>query len=144
MTRKARKKPKYKPRKLSLDINSLNENSIETKFNGELIKQLDRSKKDSPSLENLSSNITNALQEAAKNTLSATKKINKYYEIWKEDKELNKLLQNREVTEKHSNSYKRLSKEIRKRVNILKNMKLKQEADEINENASRREIAELY
>ena len=30
MTRKARKKPKYKPRKLSLDINSLIENSIET------------------------------------------------------------------------------------------------------------------
>ena len=45
---------------------------------------------------------------------------------------------------KNSTEYKTITKAVKKRITFLRNEKLRNEADEINENASRRQVAELY
>ena len=71
-------------------------------------------------------------------------KTKSFKETWKKDSQLNKLLNERVVLQKNSVTYKRLSRLIKKRVNVLRNERISQEANEINEYANRRKIEDLY
>ena len=86
--------------------------------------------------------IINCLKIPAQTTIKYTPKP-KQEEIWKEDAELNTLLEQR----RNSNSdheHKDITREIKKRVKYLRNQKYEQEAKEINEHASKRDIEQLF
>ena len=65
-------------------------------------------------------------------------------QVWKEDQELNKLLEERGLTEKASNAHKKLTKSIKSRIRKLRNDKMRAEAEEINKFATKREIERLF
>ena len=69
---------------------------------------------------------------------------NKLPETWKSDSELNRLNRNRTAFSRSSPLYKELTKSIKKRVNKLKNEKLKEEADSIDRFATSKQIEEMY
>ena len=146
MTRRARwkfKSEQHKPNK-TLDINSLKDTSIEEKFQDLVTSQLSKKREETESTSEQSKKIVNIVKFAAENVLSTTIKRNRFREIWKEDKELNFLLRQRKQTFKSSSEFKSLSKAIKVRVNALRNLKLQQETDEINENVCHREVSQLY
>ena len=90
-----------------------------------------------------SQKIVDALNQAAKDTVPRSPaKITR--EIWKNDTELNSALRERTKFERNSDSYKELSKKIKKRVQILRNQKLKKEADELNSFANKRQLDSLF
>jgi len=85
--------------------------------------------------------ITNCLIIPAGTTLKYTPKSKKK-EIWKEDYELNTLLDQR----RNSNSeheHKDITRKIKKRVKYIRNQIYEQEAKEINEYASKRDIQDF-
>ena len=65
-------------------------------------------------------------------------------ETWKLDTELNELLAKRMETNMHTIQYKELTKSIKKRVKQLKNDRLREEAEKINEFANKRKIEQLF
>ena len=92
----------------------------------------------------ISIKITNLLKSAAQSTIPSSVSKNRGKELWKNDKEFNELLAKRQHLSKDSNDYKTVTKAVKRRIIFLKNQKLRKEADEINENATRRQVAELY
>ena len=69
---------------------------------------------------------------------------NQSREVWKNDEEFNQLLAERKNYTNKSLEYKSITKRIKKRINHLRNLKLREEANKINDNANQREIEELY
>ena len=65
-------------------------------------------------------------------------------ELWKDDGKINHLISLRTFLPRNSDEYKEQIKRIKKRVNKLKNEKVKQEAEDINNFARKREVEELY
>ena len=65
-------------------------------------------------------------------------------QIWKQDHELNNLLNERMKIAPNTQPYKNLTKLIKKRVKDIRNQRLKEEADAINEFANKRKIEELF
>ena len=92
----------------------------------------------------ISSNLINVLTLAGDKILPNEAKKNVVNAIWKTDTDFNKLLNERQNYEYASEDYKRITKVIKKRIKHLRNMKLNQEAEEINETASHRKVEELY
>lgn len=144
MTRKARWKFKQNIPSKTLNLKLLHDTSIEKEFQDVITTQLNNKTTETNSPNQLSTKIIEIVRLAAESVLPTSKMKNRFHEIWKEDQVLNALLQQRKQTSKLSNEYKTLSKAIKVRVNTLQNHKLQQEADEINENACQREVAELY
>ena len=64
--------------------------------------------------------------------------------LWRDDNELNELLEHRSNMNKENIGYKSISKQIKKRIVKLRNLKLKEEAEEVNSFASKRKIEEMY
>lgn len=93
---------------------------------------------------NASKDIIKLLETAATQTLPAETNSRKDRQIWKNDKELNDLMKDRVKLGFKSDAYKLVTKKIKKRVGILRNEKLKSEAEEVNDLASRREVEQLY
>ena len=144
MTRRARWKFKQQKRSKTLNIDSLQDTNIEKEFQDVIANQMKNRKMQVKSPNQLSRKIIEVVKLASESALPAAKKKNRFHEIWKIDKELNSLLQQRKQTPKLSMEYKTLTKAIKFRVNTVRNQKLQHEADEINENACQREVAELY
>ena len=92
----------------------------------------------------MGTNLVKCLEAAAKETLRPVKKITTNNEIWKNDTLLNNLVGQRKCFPRNSENYKRITRDIKSRVNHLRNEKIAKEAMEMNEFASRRQIAELY
>ena len=65
-------------------------------------------------------------------------------EMWRNDGELNTLLERRILSRKDDAKYIRLTRLIKKRVKILRNEKSRLEVEEINDKASRRQGEQLY
>ena len=84
------------------------------------------------------------LKTAGEATLPRLTRKEKVREIWKDDEVFNVLLNERRKHKVGSHEYKFFTKNIKTRTKHLRNEKLTKEAEEINENASRREIEELY
>ena len=64
--------------------------------------------------------------------------------LWRDDIEINELLEQRPNMDQVNVEFKLVSKQIKKRILKLRNMKLKQEAKEINSFANKRKIEEMY
>ena len=92
----------------------------------------------------LAENIVNVLQSATKDTLPQKVNKEKECDLWKNDTTLNELLKQRSTQQRNTSEYKVMTKKIKKHVRQLKNVKMKQEADEINAHATKREIEELF
>ena len=59
-------------------------------------------------------------------------------ELWKKDKLLNGLLDQRSRLSRTSDEYKKLSKKVKKHVHYIRNLKIRNEAMQINHHATRR------
>ena len=133
-----RKKVK-RPRKL--DTASINEAPTRKNFKHNIQQNLHKINGNTTCEK--SKQIVSLLSEAASQTLkTANPKI--CVEIWKEDLQLNALLKERQSYNFQSDRYKEATKKIKKRVKFLRNEKLRNEANEINEHANRREVEQLY
>ena len=69
---------------------------------------------------------------------------NRCKEIWKDDQEFNQLLSQHGNFLKHDAEYKAIIKAVKEHIKQLRNEKLRQESDEMNENASWRQVEQLY
>ena len=65
-------------------------------------------------------------------------------EVWKNDKTLNKLLEARSKLTRNTQPYISVTKKVKKQVRFLCNEKIRVEAEEINNHATKREIEELF
>ena len=85
----------------------------------------------------------NSLTSAASEILP-NKTEKKTKQIWRDDEDLNKLLEERSKTDNETISYKKLTRLIKSRIRKLRNEKMRKEAEELNEFATKREIEALY
>ena len=138
MTRKARWKPIQLPKKPQPDINALRNPVIADSFLKSIENQLATETIVTPD------KIINVLKTAGETSLPRVTRKKKVNEVWKEDKVFNDLLNERRKNNIGSQEYKSYTKKIKPRIRFLRNEKLKREAVEINDNASRRQIEELY
>ena len=140
MTKRARWKQKKKQCLARPDIKSLNNIEISktfvTKVTDDLVTSHD--------METTSSKIINCLKKVADETLPKKGKTSRENEVWKNDKSLNSLLNERKSVKKDSHNFKTLTRQIKKRVRQLRNDKFAKEAAEINELVSYRKVEELY
>ena len=143
-TRKARKYTKTNRKILGKrDLKSLFSNPDATNsFNEQVKMSLIAEKVDKNSPELLSSKIVNILNKAGESLPLITKDI--ATEWWKNDKQFNMLLDDRSKLDRGSREYLTKSKEIKKRIQILRNEKLKSEAEDINKYANQKEIEKLF
>ena len=140
MTKKARWRQKKVVSAPSPDIKALNNPEISKAFVSNVTQELVKCQDLEPS----SSKIINCLQKAAENTLPKKGKSRNGKEIWKNDKCLNNLLKERKSQKRDNQTFKTLTRQIKKRVRQLRNEKLAKEANEINELATNRKVQELY
>ena len=88
--------------------------------------------------------IIKCMKKAADETLPKAKKNQPLKEIWKDDLELNLLLDRRKLCENGTEEFKNTTKLIKSRVRVLRNEKFKQKAAEIDEFTKHRQVDELY
>ena len=88
--------------------------------------------------------LISVMQTAAETTLPKLKHKNNNKQIWKNDTQLNDLLNQRDHLVRSSDAFKLCTKEIKKRVKFLNNEKATKEANSINEYATRRKVDELF
>ena len=142
-SKKARRQPCRSRTKLKPDMKSLSESSVKKQYNNAITEFLQH-EYSTNNPEKMSERIIKCLQTASEKTLPKARNVNTVREIWKEDVELNVLLQRRGRVNKSSDEYKEFTKLIKKRVTILKNKKLEDEARKIDSFATRKEIDNLY
>ena len=95
------------------------------------------------SIDKKSERIVESLNYSARNILPRkTRKVTR--DIWKDDEEINNILQERSTLDRVSDQYKFLSKRIKKRIRHLRNDKLKAEAEELNKFANKRQVENLF
>ena len=95
------------------------------------------------SIRKKSENLVTILKQAAQISIpERSKKCT--HEIWKHDEILNQYLEERSMHHRDTNTYKEMSKKIKKRVQCLRNQKLQKEAKELNQFANKREIENLF
>ena len=92
----------------------------------------------------IGSNMVECLKVAMQTTLKKKSKNKSANELWKDDKDLNRLLSQRRGLKRNTNEYKNITRSIKNRVNALRNDKITKEAREINEFSNRRKVEELY
>ena len=143
-TKKARRKPKRRAAIAKPDLSTLNAEQTEKKFQNSVLESLRRNNSQFNSLCEASDNIINSLAQAGNTALPKMSRKNTTREIWKLDTEFNSLLNQRKQHKFGTPHYKMLTKCIKKRIVRLRNEKVKREAEEINEHASRRKVEELY
>ena len=144
-TRKARKVIGKKLYKRPVDIKALRSIDVRNLFKTSIVNhQRTMSKNEPRSPAEVSENIKVTLNYAAENSLPNMMHRGLIKEVWKDDGEFNRLLAKRRDLPQKCDEYKLLTRNIRKRINHLRNATLSQEADEINENANRRQVEELY
>lgn len=142
-TRRARKRYNKNPTPPSRCVKSLLNPTTRVAYTTAVDEKL----RDFPPVESIntiSERIIKVLNEAADLTLPKKKKAETTKEIWKDDELLNILLLERGKSQRGSQIYRTLTKKIKKRVNKLRNDKMKQEAEEINQFATNREVEELF
>ena len=85
-------------------------------------EEINKRKSKDPTAEEISNNLISSLKIAASDVLPNKTKIC-VRQVWKDDQELNKLLEERALTEKASNAHKKLTKSIKSRIRKLRNDK---------------------
>ena len=143
MNKASRWKPRKKKTQALKDINALENMDIRSAFIDQTKENLQQTKKDNLGPSEISENIVRAFQRAASSTLPNKLKMESK-RLWRDDNELNELLEHRSNMNKENIGYKSISKQIKKRIVKLRNLKLKEEAEEVNSFASKRKIEEMY
>ena len=136
MTPKARRRPKRKVKTKPLNLKLLQNTEIMRAFVNAVENQLQNRNVESQSSAEISINMTKILNSAAENVLAPFVNQNRCNEIQKNDQEFNRLLSQRRQFPKHDAEYKTITKAVKKRIKHLKNKKLRQETDEVNEYAN--------
>ena len=88
--------------------------------------------------------LVKCLESAAQSTLPKMKIKTPAKEIWKDDEILNELLDKRKEISKHAAEYKCFTKDIKKRVQQLRNQKVDEEAKQINQFSNQKNVQELF
>ena len=65
-------------------------------------------------------------------------------ETWKNETDFNNLLETRSGITRNSEEYKEITKKLKKRIQLLKNLRLSKEAETLNNYSSKKEIEKLY
>ena len=140
-TKRARWKQRIR-REVKPDLSALNDGETKDKFIRNVAVQLPTAA-EHDAIDKKSECLVNALNAAARSSLPPkTGKCTR--EIWKDDDELNRILQERSILSRNCEQHKQLTKLIKKRVRHLRNQKMKTEADEINQYANKRQIENLF
>ena len=126
------------------NIKALQNPDVTKKYTECVTIKLQSSSIDTENTSTITERIVKALESAIEETLSPKPKNEKESELWKNDEMLNELLEKRSNLQRNTTSYKTIHKKIKKHVRHLRNIKLKQEAEEINIHATNREIEELF
>lgn len=129
-------------KKSQLDISALEKSEIHEKLKISAANNITW-EDDNLSTTQLSDNLIEALQNAAKETLPKKTK-EKTAETWKFDSTFNSLIETRAKFNRGSENFKEYTKKIKKRINKLKNDKLRTEASQIDKLAMKKEIEKLY
>ena len=138
----ARWKPRP-PKAKKLDISKLKDFHYQSEYKIKATDEINKRKSTVRNVDEISNDLVHSLTTAASEVLpnKSKKKIN---QIWKDDGDLNKLLDERAKTDNGTNDYKKLTKLIKSRIRKLRNEKMRNEASELNEFATKREIEALY
>ena len=142
MNKKARWKVPKANREKKLNMKVLREDVIKLEFVNQLTENLKNTPVGEESSSLISDKVINGLNLPAKTVLQAKDSI-KVKEIWKDDFQLNNLLNERATLDRMSNELKNSMKEITNRVMHLRTEKIKKEAEEINTFANKKQIEEL-
>ena len=141
-TKKARRKQRREFKKKKLDVNALKNAETAELFVQEVTRKF-TNEEQQRSTADTSSKIVNTLHAAAEAILPACKAEGSK-EMWRNDGELNTLLKQRILSRKDDAEYIRLTRLVKKRVKFLRNEKIRLEAQEINDKATRRQVEQLY
>jgi len=141
MTKNARQKRITIKHVAKPDTKSLENEETRKNFIKSVTNEL---KKKVPSNSHLETHLIRCLGSAAQSTLPKVKRRTSSKETWKNDHTLNDLLKQREITNRHSEEYKSITKDIKRRVRHLRNEKLANEAKQINQFANQHKIQEMY
>ena len=140
--KKARWKPR--PNKIeNLDIKKLTDLHYQSEYKVKVTEEILKRKFDNLTAEQISNNLVKSLTNAAAEVLPNQSKRN-IKQIWKDDKDLNNLLDERAKVVNASVEYQKITKLIKSRIRKLKNEKMRVEAEELNSYATKREIEALY
>ena len=142
-TRKARWKKREIRHAPRLDTKKLRDTYVRDNFKTRLGDKLLNATLTGESTDETSQAIIYTLNTVAEATIPKVSKTITV-ETWKDDAELNSLLNDRHAYIMRSEEHRQLTKKIKKRVKHLRNERLQREAEEMNEFANRRKIEELY
>ena len=143
-TRKARRTQKEAPKKPQPDIKTLNDPATHKRFIEAINDKLNSNSICPSNSSELSENILEILHSVASKVLPPRSRTTSDRQLWKTDEELNKLIEERAKLTIGTPPHKIVTKQIKRRVNWLRNEKLRIEADEINIYANNRQIEELF
>ena len=135
---KKRQKPFRKP-----DAKLLRETKYMEQYAKQCTDDLKQHENNCNSVDEISEKLKQTLTTAASNILPV-KSPTKTNEIWKDDEILNGLLRERTEKTKSSNEKIILTRKIKRRVLALRNKKLLNEANELNDFSTKREIEVMY
>ena len=129
--------------KKRLDIKKLQDKNIQERFTATLNEQLRACKMENADTSTRSQNLIDVISKTAFEILpEKQKQVNTNSNL--DDEYLNELLDSRSGELKGSDTYKSLTKKIKKHVRYLRNNRLLREAEQINSHATRRETEELF
>ena len=143
-TRKARRTVKAPLKKIQPDIKALHNDTLRGHYVEKIDQNLSSITCEDRSTTEMSKTIIEVINKAAAETLPSKKHVPSDKQLWKEDAELNSLLEERTTLSTTSHRHKEITKQIKRRVKRLRNEKLRVEADEVNNHANKRQIEELF
>ena len=143
-TKKARFKERKTNSKPKPNVKLLADCHYKKIFADNVEAELRRLPNNANSTDEKSKRILSAVNSAAVNCIPVQHKECKEDEVWKNDAEFNNIIYRRQNTSTNSDAYKNLTKKLKNRIKFLRNMRIKQEASEINLFATNKEIERLY
>lgn len=132
------------PPKKRLNIKDLQNKETRELFTNSLNQKLQNIHRDGVDATTRSNILIDVISKTATETIPIKQKSEKNEEIFKNDEPLNTLLNSRSSLTKGTEAYKKATKLIKKRVQFIRNQKLRREAELINQHATRRETEELF
>ena len=144
-TRKARRKAREAAKKIQKpqpNLKTLRNKNMLEKY-AEATQKIVSNSAPALNTEEMSNMLVHAMKTATE-VLPILNNRKKSSEIWKDDREFNEIISERQNVEKTSLRYKELTSKLKRRINLLRNKKIREEADTINIMATKREVEDLY
>ena len=132
------------PPKKRLDLKKLLDPTIRARFSTRINEQIRNTKNENADVSSRSQNLINVISDSANEILPEKPKTMDTSTKFYDDERLNELLNTRSKESKTSNTYKLLTKKIKKHARYLRNGRLRREAEQINSHATRRQTEELF